>query len=378
MAIQPIKRIRYNPRRHQDNIVGQSPGTINIPNGAVLPEISVFSYNAKELVTCEKKDIQTVFAQIEKCNDHTHWIQIQGLGDEQMIRDIGARFNINALVLEDITNIHQRPKFDEYEDYIYLVSRLIHFTKDMELVNIQFSALVKDNVIITFEETHEEYFEGVKKRLAGGKGAIRTAGPGYLGYALTDTVLDRYFVLLAKVGDSLDDVEDRLYQQDANRDIMYQTQQLKRTLIILQRASWPERDKINDMIRTESPLVTSEVKTFLRDAYDHCIQIMDLIENYKEITSNMLDIYLSMVSNRMNEIMKVLTIISVIFIPLTFLAGIYGMNFARVDPVTNKVMPDNLPELYQPHGYIYALAVMFVIAAIQVFVFWKKGWFRKL
>ncbi len=159
---------------------------------------------------------------------------------------------------------------------------------------------------------------------------------------------------------------------------MYETQQLKRTLIIVQRASWPERDKINEMIRTDNPLITAELKVFLRDAYDHCIQIMDLIENYKEITSNMLDIYLSMVSNRMNEIMKVLTIISVIFIPLTFIAGIYGMNFARVDPVTNKVMPDNLPELYQPHGYITALSVMFIIAVIQVIVFWKKGWFRKL
>ena len=204
------------------------------------------------------------------------------------------------------------------------------------------------------------------------------SGPAYLGYALTDTILDRYFVLLAKVGDMTDSVEDRLYEQDADRKIMYETQQLKRTLIIVQRASWPERDKINEMIRTDNPLIAPDVKVFLRDAYDHSIQIIDLIENYKEITSNMLDIYLSMVSNRMNEIMKVLTIISVIFIPLTFIAGIYGMNFARVDPVTNRVMPDNLPELYKAHGYFYALGVMFFIAVIQVLIFWRKGWFKKL
>jgi magnesium transporter len=374
---QAIKRIRYNPRRRQGNIIGESPGTINVPVGAVLPVISIYSYNAKELIISETKDVETLFGQVKKHHSCTHWIRVQGLGDAQLIEKIGEHFNVNPLVLEDIGNIHQRPKFDEYDDYLYLVSRLLHFNGD-ELINDQFSAVVKDNVIVTFEETHEEYFEAVIKRLAAGKGVIRTAGPAYLAYALTDTILDRYFVLLAQIGDSLDKVEDRLYQQDANRNIMYETQQLKRMLIILQRSSWPERDKINEMIRTDNPLISAEVKVFLRDAYDHCIQIMDLIENYKEITSNMLDIYLSMVSNRMNEIMKVLTIISVIFIPLTFIAGIYGMNFARVDPVNNKVMPDNLPELYQPHGYIYALAIMFIIAIIQVVVFWKKGWFRKL
>ena len=146
----------------------------------------------------------------------------------------------------------------------------------------------------------------------------------------------------------------------------------------MRRASWPERDKINEMIRTENPLILPEVKVYLRDAYDHVIQIMDLIENYKEITSSIIDLYLSMVSNRMNEIMKVLTIISVIFIPLTFIAGIYGMNFARVDPVTNKVMAANMPELYSPHGYVYVLIGMFAIAVIQVLFFWKKGWFNKL
>jgi magnesium transporter len=375
---QHIKRIRYNPRRYRDDAVGESPGTINIPAGAVAPLIAVASYNEQDLVQNDIKDIHAAFDQVKKYKSHTHWIRIRGLGDAELIRAIGEHFHINTLVLEDIANIHQRPKFDEYEDYVFLVSRLIHFSEDDEFLNNQFSALVKGNVIITFEESHYECFEAVNRRLAGGKGIIRKAGPAYLAYALTDTILDRYFVMLATVGESLDGVEDRLYSQDADKSIMYQTQQLKRTLIILQRASWPERDKINDMIRTDNTLISDEVKTYLKDAYDHCIQIMDLIENYKEITSNMLDIYLSMVSNRMNEIMKVLTIISVIFIPLTFVAGIYGMNFARIDPATNKVMPANMPELYSPHGYIYVLAAMLLIALLQVVFFWKKGWFSKL
>src|ERR1700748_2692523 len=292
-----IKRVRYKTKRRPGN-VGERPGSINIPEDAVKPHITIFSYNEKELVTSEGKSIKVILDQFKKCTDHTHWIQIKGLGDVQLIEDVGTYLNINPLVLEDISNTHQRPKFDEYDDYLFAVSRVIHFTEENELINNQFSALVKENTIISFEETHAEYFEAVKARLAAGKGAIRTAGPGYMCYALTDTILDRYFVLLAQIGDSLDNVEDRLYLA-ADKTIMYDTQQLKRTLIILRRASWPERDKINEMIRTDNPLITPDVKVFLRDAYDHCIQIMDLIESYKEITSSILDLYLSMVSNRM-------------------------------------------------------------------------------
>jgi magnesium transporter len=372
----PIKRIRYKVRR-QPVDVGAKPGSIVIPEGALKPVIMVYSYNEKELVTSEGKNMQVILSQFKKCDAHSHWIQIKGLGDLKLMEDIGEYLDINPLVLEDIVNTHQRPKFDEYDDYVFSTSRIINFNKDHELVNCQFSALIKENILVSFEETHDEYFEAVKARLKAGKGAIRTAGPGYMCYALIDTILDNYFVLLGKAGDMLDEIEDHLYSSP-DKSVMYNSQAMKRILIIMRRATWPERDKINDMIRTESPLISPEVKMYLRDAYDHCIQIMDLVESYKEITSSIIDLYLSMVSNRMNEIMKVLTIISVIFIPLTFVAGIYGMNFARVDPANNKVIPGNMPELYSPHGYEYALLGMFIIAIIQVVVFWKKGWFSKL
>lgn len=371
-----IKRIRYKTRR-QPVEVGAKPGSINISADALKPVIMIYSYNEHELVSSEGKTLQVILSQFKKCCNHTHWIQVKGLGDAKLIEEIGSHLGINPLVLEDIVNTHQRPKFDEYDDYVFSTSRIINFNKDHELVNCQFSALIKENIIISFEETHQEYFEAVKTRLKAGKGAIRTDGPGYMCYALTDTILDNYFVLLAKVGDMLDEIEDRLYTS-ADKSVMYNAQALKRILIIVRRASWPERDKINEMIRTESPLILPEVKIYLRDAYDHCIQIMDLVENYKEITSSIIDLYLSMVSNRMNEIMKVLTIISVIFIPLTFIAGVYGMNFSRLDPATNKVMPYNMPELYSPHGYIYAIVGMLALAVVQVLFFWKKGWFNKL
>jgi magnesium transporter len=370
-----IKRVRYKVRKHIGNI-GDRPGLVVIPDDALKPHIAVFSYNKVELITSEGKDIKVILNQLKKCDNHTHWIKVNGLGDAALIEQIGTLLNINPLVLEDIVNTHQRPKFDDYNDYAFSTSRIVHFNKEDELVNNQFSAIIKNNLIISFEEDYEEYFEAVKARLKAGKGDIRTAGPGYMCYALTDTIIDTYFMLLAQIGDKLDSIEDKVYTS-ADKSIMFSSQQIKRTLIIIRRASWPERDKINDMIRSESPLITHDVKLFLRDAYDHCIQAMDLIENYKEVTSSIIDLYLSMVSNRMNEIMKVLTIISVIFIPLTFIAGIYGMNFARQDDHGHTI-PDNMPELYWQHGYVYALILMLIIAIGQILVFWRKGWFNKL
>lgn len=361
----------------QEDQIGEMPGSVVVPKGALKPKIEIFSYNQDEIKTDQGDDISVVLNQLDACTNHTHWILIKGLGDSELIEQIGTQLNINRLVLEDIAHPRQRPKYEEYEDYVFLTSRLLHYHREEPVENFQLSILVKEHIIISFQEKYHEYFEGVKKRLHAGKGAIRTAGTGYLAYALTDTVVDRYFSLLNKVGDSLDALEERLYD-NPDRSVMYEAQQIKRGMILLRRAAWPERDKINDMIRSENALVTANDKLFLRDAYDHCIQVIDLIESYKEITSSIVDVYLSIISNRMNEIMKVLTIISSIFIPLTFIAGIYGMNFARQDPVTGRVMKDNLPELYQPHGYIYTLIGMLIIAIFQFVFFWRKGWFSKM
>lgn len=369
------KRVRHRPKKRNLN-VGARPGSIIIPEDALPPQIVIYSFNQSDLQTSKGKDIETITKQIAQCPDHTHWIKINGIGDAKLMEDIGEFLGINQLVLEDIVNTHQRPKFDEYEGYVFGTSRIIYFNDKDELVNCQFSGIVKDNIVISFEESHVDYFEVVTTRLKAGKGIIRTGGPGYIFYALTDTILDNYFVLLSKLGDMIDTTEDKLYQRP-DKSIMFDAQHLKRTLIIIRRSCWPERDKINDMIRSESPEITKETKLFLRDAYDHCIQAMDMVESYKEVTSSIIDLYLSMVSNRMNEIMKVLTIISVIFIPLTFIAGIYGMNFSRED-THGHIIRDNMPELYVQHGYVYALIGMFLIGAFQVFIFWRKGWFNKL
>ncbi len=370
-----IDRLKIKRKKKYGDI-GDSPGSIHIDEDSLKPILKLYSYNKDEVQESGGRSFESILKQLDHCKTHTHWLQINGLGDKKMLEEIGEHFGVNQLVLEDIVNTHQRPKIDDYGDYFFATSRLITY-KDNVLDNSQVSFIVKTDLIISFQEDYENVFEAVAKRLNAGKGLIRIAGPAYLCYAMMDTVFDIYFSLLNNLGDLLEDVEAQLYD-NPDKTIMYQAQGVKRSLIVLRRATWPERDKINSMIRDDSALISDEVKVFLRDAYDHCIQIIDMIESYQEITSSIIDVYLSIISNRMNEIMKVLTIISVIFIPITFIAGVYGMNFAHVDPVTNKVLPYNLPELSSPYGYIYCWAAMILITGAQIWFFWRKGWFNKL
>jgi magnesium transporter len=241
--------------------------------------------------------------------------------------------------------------------------------------NEQVSFILKENNLFTFQEDYTDCLEPVRARLKEGKGNIRTGGASYIMYSLMDMILDNYFYLMNRFGDELDTLEERLYRRP-DRSITYEAQQIKRAFIVVRRAAWPERDKINDMLRSESPLITEHTKVYLKDLYDHSMQIIDLVESYKEITSSLIDMYLSFVSNRTNEVMKVLTVISSIFIPLTFIAGVYGMNFSYQHPETGKVLEKNMPELYSENGYIYCMIGMGIIALLQVIFFWRKGWFR--
>jgi len=370
-----INRLKIKPHRKYGNI-GDSPGAIHIDADSLKPVVTLYSYNKEEVQECEGDDFEDVLKQLKSCKTHTHWLQINGLGDQKMIEEIGEHFGINPLVLEDIVNTHQRPKIDDYNNFFFATSRLINY-KDNEMTNCQVSFIVKEGLIISFQEDYAKVFDVVAKRLHAGKGLIRIAGPAYLCYAMMDTIFDIYFSLLNNLGDLLEDIEEKLYD-NPDKTIMYEAQRVKRSLIVLRRATWPERDKINSMIREDTPLISEEVKVFLRDAYDHCIQIIDMIESYQEITSSIIDVYLSIISNRMNEIMKVLTLISVVFMPITFIVGVYGMNFQHVDPVTNKVLPSNMPELTSPHGYLYCWIAMITITIAQVAFFWKKGWFSRL
>ncbi len=354
-------------------VPGVSPGSIQLYKGALAPKITAYSYNASEY-HCEKlESVRDLDQHFEKYPSLTHWIDIRGIGDLGLYNYLEKKFDIHKLVLEDIANIQQRPKIDEYDNYLFAVSRMLYVDTELEIENEQISFILLPKVLISFQENYTENIQPVVHRLESGKGNIRISGPSYMLYSLMDVIVDNYFTLIYKLGDELETIEELLYRKP-DKTLMYQTQAIKRAMIMIRRAAWPERDKINDMIRSDCKLIAKPTKMFLKDTYDHCMQVIDLVESYKDVTTSLIDMNLSFISNRMNEIMKVLTIISSIFIPLTFIAGVYGMNFAYQDPETGKILTHNMPELYSENGYIYTMAVMLCIAIVQMIYFWRKGW----
>lgn len=368
-AKQKRKRKHYNLPA-----AGSSPGLVNIDEHALKPIIMFHSYNDHHYAVKELDNIENL-SRILSNKEFNYWIEIKGFGSAAMFETMNTDFGISKLVLEDITSPYQRPKLEEYGKYDFAISRMLHFDTQKNLDNEQVSFILMENALFTFQEGYEDCLAPVRKRLSVGKGNIRIAGSSYLMYALMDIIIDTYFEILGAWGDELDLIEDRLFDKP-DKTVMFDTQLVKRNLINVRRVVWPERDKLNDILRSDSLLITNETKMYVRDAYDHCIQIIDIVESLKEISASNIDMYLSIISNRMNEIMKVLTIISSIFIPLTFIAGIYGMNFASADPVTGKLLPQNMPELYQEHGYLYTMVVMGAIAIVQIIYFWRKGWFK--
>lgn len=370
-----IRRIRLKTKKYIP-VPGTSPGSIQLYEDALKPHITVYSYNSDEFYSKKINSLDELETQIDNYKDHYRWIEIKGIGDAKLLTFLEKKFNINKLVIEDIADCKQRPKLDEYEDYLFAVSRMLYVDKQLEIENEQVSFILFQKLLISFKENYSDNFLPVINRLSGSKGNISSTGSSYLLYALTDLILDNYFALIYKLGDELETIEELLYRR-ANKSLMFQTQNIKREMISIRRAAWPERDKINDIIRSESKLINKTSRAYFKDTYDHTMQIIDLIENYKDLTTSLIDMNLSLISQRMNEIMKVLTIISSIFIPLTFIAGVYGMNFAIKDPQTGEILKNNMPELYYENGYLYTIGGMVIIAILQMIYFWRKGWLYK-
>jgi len=355
-------------------VAGSSPGLVYIDENSVKPVITLYKYNANVYEVTKLDNLNNI-VKIISDKQFTFWIEIKGFDSIELFDTLNRDLHIDKLILEDITRTYQRPKVEEYENYVFAVSRMLLLDEDKNLENEQLSFILMDNALFTLQDKYSDCLAPVRNRLKVGKGNIRIAGSSYFMYALMDIVVDTYFEILGIWSEELDVIEDRLFDKP-DRTIMFDTQVIKRHLITIRRVAWPERDKLNDMLRSDSTLISDSTKPFIRDAYDHCIQIIDMVESLKEISASNIDMYLSIISNRMNEIMKVLTIISSIFIPLTFIAGVYGMNFAKEDPISGKLMPLNMPELYASHGYLYTMIVMFIIAVLQVIYFWRKGWFK--
>ncbi len=290
------------------------------------------------------------------------WIDVRAIHDVALIGELGKSLGLHPLTLEDIVNTGQRPKVEEFPDYIYIVLKMISFneeTKQTEMEHV--SLILGKNVVVSFQEGDSDPFRAVRDHLRAAKGRIRSMGADYLAYALMDAVVDNYFLTMERIGDRIEDLDDRILA-DPRPEALEEVHRLKRDILSLRKAVWPLREEFGMLDKSESGLIRRETRVFLRDLYDHSIQIIDIVETFRDILGGMHDTYLSGVSNRMNEIMKVLTIIATIFIPLTFISGIYGMNF------------EHMPELKLRWGYFLVLGIMLAVGGGMLRYFRKKKW----
>ena len=290
------------------------------------------------------------------------WINIDGLHEVKIIENIGSHFDIHPLVLEDILHTGQRPKTEDFGSYIYIVLKMLYFNEEEnEIQDEQLSIILGSNFVISFQERVGDVFNPVRERIRIGRFQIKKRKSDYLAYALIDAVVDNYFIILEKLGEQIEDLEEELLD-NPNPKNLETIHSLKRQLISLRKSVWPLREVIGGLERSESPLFHESTGIYLKDVYDHTIQVIDTIETYRDMVSGMLDTYLSNISNRMNEVMKVLTIIATIFIPLTFISGLYGMNFRY------------MPELEWHWGYPLIMFIMAILAIFMLFYFRKKRW----
>lgn len=350
-------------RRKRAHPPGTQPGTLaaHAEADAGPVRLHAIAYDAEG---CEERTLsREEILSLEPPEHGVLWLDVWGLSDPGVVREIGERFGFHPLALEDVLNIPQRPKVERYGDHIVVILREIRYPEEPE----QVSLFLRERLVVTFQERQGDPFDPVRDRIRTGKGRIRALGPDYLLYALCDAVLDAFFPTLEKLGDRVEELEERVVESPVP-ETLREVRRLKRALLEVRRAVWPARDAMNELLRGESPLIGSETKIFLRDCYDHAIQVMDMVETYREMAASLVDEYMSSVSNRMNEIIKVLTIVATLFIPLTFIAGVYGMNFDRAASALN------MPELGWRYGYPAVLLVMAVTGAGMLYYIRRKRW----
>jgi magnesium transporter len=342
---------------------GTAPGSLTVDPQAPKPVIRLLAYNSEKYIERDIVDPQ----ELRHFLGHWHvcWVDVDGLGDAHTLEQIAAIFHLHPLAMEDVVNVHQRAKVDTFGDRTFMVTHMFSMTEHLE--SEQVSLFLGPDFVITFQERPGDCLEPVRERIRKQETRVREADAGYLAYAILDAVTDHYFPILEAYGERLEVLEDRIVARP-DRGVVAEIHDMKRELLYVRRAIWPQREALNTLVRDEIPHISAETRLYLRDCYDHSVRIIDLLETYREVCSDLMDLYLSSISNRMNEIMKVLTIISTLFIPLTFVVGVYGMNF------DTQASPWNMPELKWPFGYPLCVALMIAIAIGQLFFFRHKGW----
>jgi magnesium transporter len=339
---------------------GLSPGTL-IHIGEKRTDavrITLFNYAGTR---CDEHVVTDVNELRPPADETVTWINVGGVHKVDVLDAFGKHFGLHPLLLEDIANTDQRPKLDDYETYFFLVMKMLMISDRGDILVEQVSFVLGRNYVLSFQENGTDVFQAVRDRLTGGKGRLRQNGSDYLLYALVDAIVDQYFSVLETLGEQIESLQERVIT-DPKPETLKDIHALKQQLLFVRRAVWPLREAINNLARSECPFLHESTKVFLRDVYDHVVQIVDTIETLREMVSASLDIYLSSVSYRLNAVMRVLTVITTIFMPLTFIAGIYGMNF------------EYMPELKWPWGYPMALGIMGLVAVIMLVGFRRKKW----
>jgi magnesium transporter len=371
---QSKERPQSRQRNYHYDPVGMVPGTLMINQDAPQTELTLIDYSETSATRRMLRSPQEAAENIT--SDSVSWIDLQGLGNEQTLHELGQIFKLHPLVLEDVVNVPQRPKIEYYEDQMLIITHMVMMAPSMDgkaphFISEQISFVLGRNYLLTVqEELNRDALDPVRNRIRQNVGRIRTRGVDYLTYALLDAVIDGYFPVLEAYGEYIESLEDEVIF-NPSRNSVQKIYRLRRELMSLRRSIWPQRNALSELIREDScELISAESHVYFQDCYDHIIQLLDIVETYRELTANLMDVYLSSVSNRMNEVMKTLTVISSIFIPLTFIVGIYGMNF---DP---DASPWNMPELRAYWGYPICWAVMIAVSVGLSFYFWKQGWFE--
>lgn len=349
--------------RRRRGAPGATPGTLIADPHAARPNLRVIGYGPSDILDTAVDGLEEI--RTLRGRWPVMWVNVDGLGDLELLTGLGEMFGLHRLALEDIVNVHQRPKVEEYEDDLFIITRALAGNDGPE--TIQVAMFLTEGCLLTLQERPVDCFAPIRERIHKARGIIRQNGPDYLAYAILDAVIDHYFPALEATGEYLAALEDRVVAEP-DLNLVPEIHDMKRDLLAYRRAIWPQREMLNALVRDAGARVTQATRVHLRDCYDHTIHLMDTVETYRDIAASLVDIYLSSVGVRTNEIMKVLAVIATIFIPLSFIAGLYGMNFDRA------ASPWNMPELGWAYGYPFALSLMAATATGLLLFFRKRGW----
>ena len=341
--------------------IGQAPGTLVYTGNKNESEVQVelYSYNKEEIVRVGGKNIDEVKG--SKGKGRVDWVNVDGLHNVELINQIGKEYNLNSLVLEDVLHVDQRPKMEDFGDYIFFTIKMFYNNPNGELEFEHVSFVLGKESVISFQERPKDIFDLIRERLTNSYGKIREKGADYLFYRFIDTIIDHYFIVLDKIAEKIELLEDEV-MEDPSTKTLQKLQGVRKELIYLRRSIYPLRESINTILKSESSLLSADTERFFMDVYDHTIQVIESLETYRDLQSGIMDLYMNTASNRMNEIMKVLTIMSTIFIPLTFIAGIYGMNF------------QHMPELGYSWSYPAGWVLMIALVIFMLILFKRKRW----